>query len=89
MGVHVDARRRALADLRRSTWAAPTADEGQGTATSTWPTRTSACSRWSATCRDAAGRVGCALAFRIREENRVAVGWFGEGASRAATPTRR
>src|SRR6187397_2523915 len=25
--------------------------------------------------------VGCALAFRIREENRVAVGWFGEGAS--------
>jgi pyruvate dehydrogenase E1 component alpha subunit len=25
--------------------------------------------------------VGCGLAFRIREENRVAVGWFGEGAS--------
>src|SRR5881398_2043532 len=25
--------------------------------------------------------VGCALAFRIREEKRVAVGWFGEGAS--------
>src|SRR4029079_3611926 len=25
--------------------------------------------------------VGCALAFRIREEERVAVGWFGEGAS--------
>jgi TPP-dependent pyruvate/acetoin dehydrogenase alpha subunit len=25
--------------------------------------------------------VGCALAFRIREERRVAVGWFGEGAS--------
>src|SRR5262245_5520252 len=25
--------------------------------------------------------VGCALAFRIREENRVSVGWFGEGAS--------
>ena len=25
--------------------------------------------------------VGCALAFRIREEHRVAVGWFGEGAS--------
>src|ERR671924_2037199 len=25
--------------------------------------------------------VGCALAFRIREEDRVAVGWFGEGAS--------
>ena len=25
--------------------------------------------------------VGCALAFRIREESRVAVGWFGEGAS--------
>src|SRR5256886_2020190 len=25
--------------------------------------------------------VGCALAFRIREENRVAVAWFGEGAS--------
>jgi len=25
--------------------------------------------------------VGCALAFRIREENRVAVGWYGEGAS--------
>ena len=24
--------------------------------------------------------VGCALAFRIREEKRVAVGWFGEGA---------
>ena len=24
---------------------------------------------------------GCALAFRIREEQRVAVGWFGEGAS--------
>ncbi len=24
---------------------------------------------------------GCALAFRIREEKRVAVGWFGEGAS--------
>src|SRR5437764_11904632 len=23
--------------------------------------------------------VGCALAFRIREEKRVAVGWFGEG----------
>src|SRR5467141_1100944 len=23
--------------------------------------------------------VGCALAFRIKEENRVAVGWFGEG----------
>src|SRR5919201_239090 len=25
--------------------------------------------------------VGCALAFRIRGEKRVAVGWFGEGAS--------
>jgi len=25
--------------------------------------------------------VGCALAFRIREERRVAVAWFGEGAS--------
>src|SRR5436309_151585 len=25
--------------------------------------------------------VGCALAFRIREEKRVAVGWFGEGAA--------
>src|SRR3954463_3974264 len=25
--------------------------------------------------------VGCALAYRIREEKRVAVGWFGEGAS--------
>lgn len=25
--------------------------------------------------------VGAALAFRIREENRVAVGWFGEGAA--------
>src|SRR5919109_1556754 len=25
--------------------------------------------------------VGCALSFRIREERRVAVGWFGEGAS--------
>jgi TPP-dependent pyruvate/acetoin dehydrogenase alpha subunit len=25
--------------------------------------------------------VGCALAFRIRSEERVAVGWFGEGAS--------
>src|SRR6476619_4719201 len=25
--------------------------------------------------------VGCALAFRIREEKRVSVGWFGEGAS--------
>jgi pyruvate dehydrogenase E1 component alpha subunit len=25
--------------------------------------------------------VGCALAFRIKEEKRVAVGWFGEGAS--------
>src|SRR5437870_9783140 len=25
--------------------------------------------------------VGCALVFRIREEKRVAVGWFGEGAS--------
>jgi TPP-dependent pyruvate/acetoin dehydrogenase alpha subunit len=25
--------------------------------------------------------VGCALAFRIRGEDRVAVGWFGEGAS--------
>jgi pyruvate dehydrogenase E1 component alpha subunit len=25
--------------------------------------------------------VGCALAFRIRDEKRVAVGWFGEGAS--------
>jgi TPP-dependent pyruvate/acetoin dehydrogenase alpha subunit len=25
--------------------------------------------------------VGCALAFRIKEESRVAVGWFGEGAS--------
>src|SRR5256714_4437741 len=30
--------------------------------------------------------VGCALAFRIREEKRVAVAWFGEGASaRGAT----
>ncbi len=25
--------------------------------------------------------VGCALAFRIREERRVAVGWFGEGSA--------
>src|SRR4029078_13550688 len=25
--------------------------------------------------------VGCALAFRIKEEKRVAVGWFGGGAS--------
>jgi pyruvate dehydrogenase E1 component alpha subunit len=32
--------------------------------------------------------VGCALAFRIREEKRVAVGWFGEGASaRRSTAT--
>ncbi len=32
--------------------------------------------------------VGCALAFRIREEKRVAVAWFGEGASaRGDTPT--
>ena len=30
---------------------------------------------------DAAGRDRRALAFRIREERRVAVGWFGEGAS--------
>ena len=30
--------------------------------------------------RDAAGRRRCALAFRIREEQRVAVGWSGEGA---------
>ncbi len=27
--------------------------------------------------------VGCALAFRIREERRVAVGWFGEGGREA------
>src|SRR6188508_425895 len=34
--------------------------------------------------------VGCALAFRIREEKRVAVGWFGEGASaRGDEPRRR
>ena len=25
--------------------------------------------------------VGCALAFRIRDEKRVSVGWFGEGSS--------
>src|ERR671931_168448 len=25
--------------------------------------------------------VGCALAFRIRDEKRAAVGWYGEGAS--------
>ncbi len=33
---------------------------------------------------------GCALAFRIRDESRVAVGWFGEGASgaRRRTPSR-
>ena len=29
--------------------------------------------------------VGCALAFRIREEKRVALGWFGEGAARGDT----
>src|SRR3954466_6507293 len=29
---------------------------------------------------------GCALAFRIRDERRVAVGWFGEGASARGDP---
>src|SRR5437868_5057462 len=29
---------------------------------------------------------GCALAFRIREERRIAVGWFGEGASALGAP---
>src|SRR5262249_28441893 len=34
--------------------------------------------------------VGCALAFRIREERRVAVGWFGEGApARGDSPRAR
>src|SRR5207237_196148 len=28
-----------------------------------------------------AAAVGCALAFRIRDEKRVALAWFGEGAS--------
>src|SRR5256885_7612531 len=30
--------------------------------------------------------VGCALAFRIREEKRVALAWFGEGASARGDP---
>ena len=52
------------------------------TATSTWPTRASGLiamvSHLPAMLPVA---VGCALAFRIREEKRVAVGWFGEGAA--------
>jgi TPP-dependent pyruvate/acetoin dehydrogenase alpha subunit len=31
--------------------------------------------------------VGCSLAFRIREERRVAIGWFGEGASSSSATT--
>ena len=57
-------------------------DARAGTATSTWPTRSSGLiamvSHLPAMLPVA---VGCALAFRIREEKRVAVGWFGEGAS--------
>src|SRR6266550_3592878 len=33
--------------------------------------------------------VGCALAFRIRDESRVAVGWYGEGASARGEARRR
>ena len=31
---------------------------------------------------------GMALAFKIRADRRVAVGWFGEGAAARETPTR-
>ena len=66
----------------RSTWAAPTGRRRAATATCTWPTRSSGLiamvSHLPAMLPVA---VGCALAFRIREEKRVAVAWFGEGAS--------
>ena len=65
-----------------STWAARTGRRRARTATCTWPTRNlgliAMVSHLPAMLPVA---VGCALAFRIREERRVAVGWFGEGAS--------
>ena len=76
------ARRSSRGGSSPSTWAAPTGRRAARTATST-----------SATCGSGTiamvshlpamlpVAVGCALAFRIREEPRVAVGWFGEGAS--------
>ena len=75
------ARRRAVADLRAVHGPRRTARRTDATATCTWPTSASGCSRWSATCRRCCrSSVGCALAFRIREEKRVAVAWSGEGA---------
>ena len=76
------ARRRAVADLRAVHGPRRRAHARAGTATSTWPTRSlgliAMVSHLPAMLPVA---VGCALAFRIREEKRVAVGWFGEGAA--------
>ena len=75
-------RHRAVAGLRPVHGPRGRPDARAATATSTWATRGSACTRWSATCRRCSpSPSGMALAFKIREERRVAVAWCGEGAS--------
>ena len=65
-----------------TTWAASTGRPRAATATCTWPTsRLGLIAMVSHLPAMLPVAVGCALAFRIREEKRVAVGWFGEGAS--------
>ena len=91
MGVHIVARRRAVADLRQLHGPRRRAGAGARTGTSTWPTRhlglVAMVSHLPAMLPVA---VGCALAFRIREEKRVAVDLVRRGRRpRAATPTRR
>ena len=55
------------------------------TGTCTRPTWSSACRKGLPPARDAARDVGVALAFRIREERRVAVGWSATARCSAGT----
>ena len=66
----------------RSTWAAPTARRsGKDGNVHMADTRLGLIAMVSHLPAMLPVAVGCALAFRIREEKRVAVGWFGEGAA--------
>ena len=76
------ARRRAVAHLRPVHGPRGRTDEGRDGNVHLGRREPRHCTRWSATCRRCSrSRSGMALAFRIRGEQRVAVGWFGEGAS--------
>ena len=89
MGVHIHRGRRAVADLRQLHGARRRADARPGRER---PLRRRAPRQdrdGQSPPGDAAGRGRARSAFRIRDERRVAVGWFGEGASARGDATRR